>query len=138
MNTTENNKLIAEFMGRSISPITLAEFRKLKPRDKHLVNGAFVEDLQYHSDWNWLMEVVEKIKTMGYFVSMDYLGNSGYIPTNYSSTERIAQVSHKPNPNVSNPPTSANPVFINEFDEPKEALYNLIVRFIKWYNEQNK
>jgi hypothetical protein len=84
------------------------------------------------------MEVVEKIKTMGYFVSMDYLGNSGYIPTNYSSTERIAQVSHKPNPNVSNPPTSANPVFINEFDEQKEALYNLIVRFIKWYNEQNK
>jgi hypothetical protein len=61
MTTTENNKLIAEFMGRSISPITLAEFRKLKPRDKHLVSGAFVEDLQYHSDWNWLMQVAEKI-----------------------------------------------------------------------------
>jgi hypothetical protein len=65
MNTTENNKLIAEFMGRSISPITLAEFRKLKPRDKHLVSGAFVEDLQYHSDWSSLMPVVSKCYEYG-------------------------------------------------------------------------
>jgi len=42
MNTTENNKLIAEFM--------------------NCENPQAWEDDLYNNDWNWLMEVVEKIE----------------------------------------------------------------------------
>jgi hypothetical protein len=57
MNTTENNKLIAEFMGLWYS------------ENEYLYNSQFgkgfkIDELLYHSDWNWLMEVVEKIKPL--------------------------------------------------------------------------
>ena len=48
----ENNKLIAEFMG-------------WKPNEHHwCLNGD--KDLQYHTEWNWLMPVVEKILDLSF------------------------------------------------------------------------
>ena len=53
--TTENNKIIAEFMGCIIHIQTKAYLT---------TDGYFHDkDLKFHSDWNWLMEVVEKIYT---------------------------------------------------------------------------
>ena len=46
MNTQENNKLIAEFIGKD-----------------HEFNQC-ISAPQYHKDWNWLMSVVEKIKNI--------------------------------------------------------------------------
>tara|TARA_R100001463_G_scaffold14688_2_gene38488 strand:- start:449 stop:730 length:282 start_codon:yes stop_codon:yes gene_type:complete len=46
MNTTENNKLIAEFMGVGYVDI-----------DTYLENS---KELQYHNSWDWLMPVVNK------------------------------------------------------------------------------
>ena len=43
-----NNKLIAEFMGYEVHPVYEDE--------RH--------DLQYHTSWDWLMPVVEKIDDM--------------------------------------------------------------------------
>ena len=54
MNTTENNKIIAEFMKWDIlNDMTYSKATK----------GKWIEldKLKFHSDWNWLMEVVEKI-----------------------------------------------------------------------------
>ncbi len=45
MKTTEGNKLIAEFMGIQI-----------------FNNGVQWATFKYHSDWGWLMPVVEKIE----------------------------------------------------------------------------
>jgi hypothetical protein len=139
-NTIENNKLIAEFMG--YEKIVFPENSKYlgqytNPISKRVYS---ISELEYHSDWNWLMEVLSKIKKMGYFVDMNYLSNTyGHIATShYSDKTIIAEISHKPNPSVSKPPTAENPIYINEYDEPKEALYNLIVRFINWYNQQSK
>jgi hypothetical protein len=117
MNTTENNKLLAEFMGRSISPITLAEFRKLKPRDKHLVSGAFVEDLQYHSSWNYLMEVVEKIEDIE-TIDVDILTNGTRIYEWRSGGRVIAD-------NCAN----------ISFDKKIEHTYDSVVEFVQWYNK---
>ena len=50
MNTQENNKMIAEFMGSNLDGLEPFQYE---------------DELQYHKDWNWLMPVVEKIEDMG-------------------------------------------------------------------------
>ena len=63
MNTTENNKIIAEFMGNR---------NYLYNNDKSaryfiLTNTAGEELIvNYDNDWGLLMEVVEKIESLGY------------------------------------------------------------------------
>jgi hypothetical protein len=46
MNTQENNKLIAEFLGKD-----------------HELNQC-ISAPQFHEEWNWLMPVVDKIKNI--------------------------------------------------------------------------
>jgi hypothetical protein len=48
MNTQENNKLIAEFLGKD-----------------HELNQC-ISAPQFHEEWNWLIPVVEKIENLGY------------------------------------------------------------------------
>ena len=70
MNTTiENNKIIAEFMGYIDNGCSEEGF---------LINPITnfdeeINDLRYHSNWNWLMEVVEKIsQNKNYSESKEY------------------------------------------------------------------
>jgi len=106
MNTTENNKLIAEFMGATIVEA-----------DIYLNGDEYTKyDLKFHSDWNWLMEVVEKIESLGYSVntssSMVYInGDNGIIKKPINIGFKITKI---------------------------EAVYNACITFIEWYNEQNK
>lgn len=53
MNTQENNKLIAEFMG--IIPNEAGVYYVSEHK------GYSLENLLYHTSWDWLMPVVEKI-----------------------------------------------------------------------------
>ena len=107
--TTENNKIIAEFMG--FIPITesdfLADNYKVKKKDILMV----IECTKYHSDWNWLMEVVEKIETHGFTFD---------IKKNWSCITRKGE----------------RIIIRWEEDNNKiEAVYNACLEFIKWYNE---
>jgi len=56
---TENNKLIAEFMEWEIKKYSTPISDIVTPY------GQLTENqLKFHLDWNWLMEVVEKIKPL--------------------------------------------------------------------------
>lgn len=97
-----NNELIAEFMGwnkdnQKTIPLGLREYDTL-------------EDYWFHSSWDWLMPVVEKIENshescdiafapVGCIISRD-----GF---NYNC----------------------------DCDTKLEAVYKAVVEFIKWYNE---
>ena len=61
METTENNKLIAEFLG--IKYIYDDKFDNAHDELIRLIveQGYMLSELKYDSDWNWLMSVVEKI-----------------------------------------------------------------------------
>lgn len=67
METTDGNKLIAEFMGYKIlydGNIPHAQF--LRGETEPISDWA-----KYHSSWDWLMPVVEKIDTFERFSSED-------------------------------------------------------------------
>jgi hypothetical protein len=61
MNTTENNKLIAEFMGVGYVDI-----------DTYLENS---KELQYHNSWDWLIPVVQKLIYV--YISIDQQDERG-------------------------------------------------------------
>ena len=97
-NITENNKLIAEFMaGEKDKQVYI----------KHL--NAWYDNCmgyKYNTDWNWLMEVVEKCLIGEAEHSQDEAKKA--ISEIYESLCSI---------NIS-------------------AVYNACIEFIKWYNEQ--
>ena len=109
MKTEETNKVIAEFMEHKptfevyIDDVLTTLERPVK---------------NYNSDWNWLMEVVEKIENLS-------KEGETYM---FSITKFSARVTYKGSRIVDLP-----------IDNTKiEAVYNACVEFIKWYNEQNK
>lgn len=73
METTENNKLILDFLNvytNEDGTYELPKFGTIRP------NGDFktsftAEQTKFHSDWCWLMEVVEKIEDLGYRVGIN-------------------------------------------------------------------
>ncbi len=80
---TENNKLIAEFMnlGKTEMFFNLKNGRYVKKENEdcdinqvqlYLKNNKPIVNLYYHSDWNWLMEVVEKIKNIVSLIEIPY------------------------------------------------------------------
>jgi hypothetical protein len=103
----KDNKLIAKFMGLTIITDNISYFdTNYKPLKK------------YNEDWNWLMEVVEKIENLedGEF-SVEITNNCCEINGFEIHTN----------------------LFICNNSETKiQAVYNACVDFIKWYNEQNK
>lgn len=103
MDKEQGNKLIAEFMG--------------KRRVYESTEDIFIENLKYHSSWDWLMPVVEKIETMNdcsYSITlhfgMAFINDEGYRP------HRILIRA-----------TGSNRL---------ETTYNLVIKFIQWLNNQ--
>ena len=82
MNTQENNKMIAEFMGlKYYEPFfevtDESQMEKIEVREgKVILFGYMFEphELKYHASWGWLMHVVEKIEN---YLS-ENIGKVGY------------------------------------------------------------
>ena len=127
------NKLIAEFMGRTITfdivdndtyrgEVTLSKGlieEQIEPEISHFEDRysvtpiAIEENLLYHEDWNWLMKVVDKIESLGY--SYDRINADVFI--NNQNGENVI-----PNPMDGNTMTMI------------EKTYNVVGEFIKQYN----
>lgn len=115
MNTTENNKLIAEFMQLEKNDLSSKNFELIGyAKDE---NSVFLrpKNLKYHSDLNWLIEVVEKIKS---------LNNWFEITTGVTNNCKIGEFGYE------------EPDVDIDADDLLEAIYNCCVEFIKRYNKQ--
>ena len=117
MKTLENNKLIAEFLGYIDNGCSEDGFL-IHPITNYDVE---ISSLKYHEDWNWLMEVVEKIESIEYGIyQVDILQEGCKILKRCCLLidKRVGKL---------------------ESDTTKiESVYSACVEFIKWYNEQNK
>lgn len=98
------NAIIAKFMQPSFNGFGTYDY-----------NGRFYGDfeLKFHSDWNWLMEVVEKISTDAmYYLALDDVKSSNWNKLQLGL--KGATVG-----NIS-------------------LVYNACLVFINWYNEQKQ
>lgn len=107
--TTTDNKLIADFMNSKIS------------ENNYFINGMYkeVNNLKYDTNWNWLMEVVEKIENTKIDNTIfDVFITKDKTHIHYS----------KNNEWFSN-------IFLHEGNNKLENTYNACIEFIKWYNK---
>ena len=126
-SSIDNITLIAEFMGmvydnHNEQPNNYWELtdeqnfvsHKPYPQDK---------DLKFHSDWNWLMEVVEKIMVLCEKQTTFICHNFRIGVTSINiKVEHERQFKH------------IDCYYLN-YGSKLEAVYNACIEFIKWYNE---
>ena len=112
METTENNKLIAEFMGYETYEHTGSVVIRLEENNGFSDTFGHVHT-KYHLSWDWLMPVVEKIEAMGY--PNETIGKSSTFYKGDSTTKIW------------------NDEFIGKTKQ--EAICQAVVEFIKLYNE---
>ncbi len=73
MNIIENNKMIAEFLVKVDSRWSKddnqgdGEQLYFQPHDTEF-QQMYAHEMLFDKDWNWLMEVVEKIESLGYSI----------------------------------------------------------------------
>lgn len=107
--TTENNILLAEFMGAEIEGLNY----KFIAYDNIKV-CMHPNRLNYHTDWNWLMQVVEKIEDLGNDVSI----TTNYIQIAFDEGEQF--------------------IVAEDTKIKIDTLYNACVEFVKWYNSSKE
>jgi len=108
MNTIENNKIIAEFMNKKDAQINA--------KGNGIEWVIQTKNLKYHTDWDWLMEVIEKIENL--------------------ETNRFDFQINQWNSRIFDHENTEFIVDLNA-DSKIQAVYNACIEFIKWYN-QNK
>lgn len=107
MTTTEKNILIADFL----------EIQKLRQLYCPICPTTGVtlflekENLNFHLDWNWLMEAVEKIEILGFYFE---------IKRNWVKITKNKKV-----------------ILVRWEDDRKKigAVFNACVDFVIWYND---
>jgi hypothetical protein len=120
-----DNKLIAEFLGYSQPhpdyPDTTYWYKKDFPP---------LTILSFDTDWNWLIQVVEKIESLGYRTLTE---NECFMITK----NKLSSFDVRSKDDYST--IFSDNYEINHYGgSKKENVYNACVEFIKWYNEQPK
>ena len=107
-NKEEYNKLCAEFLGYVNTTPNDKDFNIHEhPLTKKMIETNYCN--YFTDDWNWIMEVVEKIEEIYYLKPVHILGNQCNILTN--KTFKVCR------------------------DSKKEAVVQAIWEFLNWYKE---
>jgi len=117
MNTTEGNKLIAEFMGVKFKDDEqyIKELREMRSEGIYFEQGYMSSELNYHSSWDWLMPVVEKIERLGFTFEKNYQRIDG----DWQSLI-----------------VKGNDILFQEFNvDSLLSTHYVVLEFIQWYNE---
>lgn len=122
----EGNRLIAEFM-EAIKQAHISDSLFWFDNPPTIFSSHQWDDfaMKYHSSWDWLMPVVEKIENINN-TEVDIKGNLcliSFIEDGHWTGRVLKGMGGKEKPS-------------NEFKI--EAAWEAVVEFIKWYNTQNK
>jgi UDP-glucose 4-epimerase len=112
----KENKLIAEFMGllHVDDDKYMNNLREMKSNGIFFEQGYMTSELMYDTDWNWLMDVVDKIEGLNFSVEMNRQEEGDY---------QCLIVKKE--------------IIVQTFSSNKmQSIYQAVVNFIKWY-EQN-
>jgi hypothetical protein len=117
MNNRENNKIIAEFLGAKKTDIQGIQ----KPVYYPIMGKSVYEDrLKFHSDWNCLMAVVEKIES--------FEDENRCAKFNVIIEQTFVEIISR-NDNLEE-------IVKLDSNTKIEAVYKACVEFINWYNQQ--
>lgn len=127
----EGNKLIAEFMtGETYNTFYLPEFGQYFNSYGQIeyTETFSPNELKYHSSWDWLMPVVEKIEDVK--VGLLKNGDNQEYRNQFYIMRNVSWIT---------PSNWCNNLIDTIVCKTKiEAVWLACVEFIKWYNEQNK
>lgn len=122
MNTLDKNKLFAKFM----------EWQYLPNCDTYINRSPTITEvsaskLKFHTSWEWLMPVVEKIEQYGFVsdLSIDYNGNGGEEDKQHTCTIHPAQ-------------SNTFAYITGEGSTKIESVYDLCFNYITWFNQKYK
>lgn len=141
----ESNKLIAEFMGFSFKEFKGIIYCQPYGYDLICEDANILEDLKFHSDWNWLMEVVDKIETTSFDITKtkpylrrkeSFKGTTslfGEFIISYDNRDEFKGWTSYVALGIL--PSIIIKDFDDRFNTKIEAYYNACIEFIKWFNE---
>lgn len=123
------NRLIAEFMGATTCKHGIFEAVNFPDATNEGFKSYDLIYLKYHSSWDWLMAVVEKIESLGYWVKI-----YGFIDLCGNHTSQCAIKRQKSN---------SDGEYIYEYEgqwnsSKIEAVWFACLEFIACHNEQPK
>lgn len=125
----EGNKLIAEFMGlypkKSWTTLWMIDLKKCSYQFNDFITSLmedeawYITELKFNSSWNWLMPVVEKIESMGFWFNI----KKNHVTVAWD-----------------NKGTCDSNMIHSEFGDLSkiERVYQCVVAFIKYNENKNK
>jgi len=125
MNTTENNILIAEFMQFHLidgKHYEIPQFGYMKT-DGIWSDIFYPQTLKFHSNWNWLMEVVGKIENIR-------------ISNAQNSMRFDVKIKHHSCYITDHEIEGKHFIHCGGHHSKIEAVYSAVVFFVEWYNLQ--
>lgn len=114
-NEREYNRLCAEFLDYEV-----VQTKSGEPLYKIGEYEYYLHKLRFHSDWNWIMQVVEKIESLLH--RPNELDTPIYCVTNFRNIVKIETVNDE--------------IVWVKRSSKKEAFIQAIWEFLQWYNEQ--
>jgi hypothetical protein len=123
----ENNKLLAEFLGNDTDEYGTDVFVPKQLMFNHsaqCMQGIFqFDECYFDTDWNWLMEVVEKIES----IVWEEINDTSFNVTIGATSYCVIQDNN-----------GGMIEIIGEGKSKLESVYNACIEFVKWFNNQNK